>query len=733
MKARLCYTLTCMNTKELSVFFPCINEEGNVENIIAKAEAVLKKLKLQYEIIIVNDGSVDKTGQIAEGLAKKNPHIKVIHHPKNLGYGEALKSGFYNASFNTIVYTDGDGQFDFAEVTKFLEKIKDSDVVIGIRMRRQDSFLRKLFGKGWRLSLRTFFGLTLKDVDCGFKMVRRSVLEKISHLESQRGAMINAELAIKAKKAGFRISEVGVHHYHRLSGRPTGANIRVIIKSFVDLLRLWWKLEDYKWLSMLMVGVLVLAAFLRFYRLSEYMTFLGDEGRDAIVIKNMFENLHFPLIGPPTSVGNIYLGPLYYYMMAVPMAIFYLNPVAAAGMNAAIGVATVGLIYLLGKVWLGRIPGLIAAYLYAISPVTIIYSRSSWNPNPAPFFALLSILSLYRLHQTGNFLWLALTGLTVGAALQMHYLAAILIPIVGIIWLHEVVFRSRQLKVKNLISGSLLGIVSFVLIMSPLIWFDLRHSFLNYRAITELLSGGSAVKADIFTNLAKIPGLFSYNLIGRYIAAENLYLIIIVSLLLLGVLVYKHTWSKIVLGIWLVVGLLGLSFYQQSIYDHYFGFMNPVPFLLFGSVALFSAKLRGQQRWLLNAGVVVLLLVLTVVNLQKNPLFNPPNNQLKKTQDIAKFVINNAGGRDFNFALIAKSNYDSAYQFYLDQYGHKPKQVPFDKTDQLFVVCEDVVCDPTHNAKYEIAAFGMSKIDWMKESFGVKIYKLIPNPSGKPQ
>ncbi|MDP3758811.1 MAG: glycosyltransferase, partial [Candidatus Daviesbacteria bacterium] len=409
-------------------------------------------------IIVVDDGSTDKTGQIADRLARENPNIRVIHHPKNLGYGEALKSGFYNARYDTIVYTDGDGQFDFSEVTKFLDKINDVDVVIGYRIKRQDSFLRKLFGKGWRLTLLTFFGLTLKDVDCGFKMVRKEVLEKIPHLQSQRGAMINAELAIKAKKMGFRIAQVGVNHYPRLSGRPTGANLKVIVKSFMDLLTLWWKLKDQKVFFILLIGILVLAAFLRFYRLSEYMTFLGDEGRDAIVIKNMLVDYHFPLIGPPTSVGNIYLGPLYYYMMAVPMAIFYLNPVAATGMNAVIGVATIGLIYYLGKVWFGRAPGLIAAYLYAISPVTIIYSRFSWNPNPAPFFALLSVFSLYKVHQTGNFLWLVLTGLTVGAALQMHYLAAILIPITIAIWFYEVFLRrSKKLKTRKLFSGIFLG------------------------------------------------------------------------------------------------------------------------------------------------------------------------------------------------------------------------------------------------------------------------------------
>ncbi len=723
-----------MKIDSLSVFFPCINEEGNIENTVGKAEEILKKLKLRYEIIVIDDGSTDQTGQIADRLARGNSNIRVVHHPQNLGYGEALKSGFYNARYDTIVYTDGDGQFDFSEVTKLLDKIEDADVVIGYRMKRQDPFLRKLFGKGWRLTLLTFFGLTLKDVDCGFKMVRKEVLEKIPHLESQRGAMINAELAIKSKKAGFRIAQVGVNHYARLSGKPTGANFRVIIKSFVDLLRLWWKLKDQKGFFLLLIGILAMAAFLRFYRLPEYMTFLGDEGRDAIVIKNILVDHHFPLIGPPTSVGNIYLGPLYYYMMAIPMTIFWLNPVAAAGMNAFFGVLTVVFIYYLGKAWFNRQAGLIAAYLYAISPVTIIYSRSSWNPNPTPFFALISILGLYKLHRTGNFLWLSLTGLAAGAALQMHYLAAILIPVAGLIWLYEVFSRkSRKLKIKKLIGGTLLGIFSFMLMMSPLVWFDLRHNFLNYRAITELLSSGSAVKADIFANLIRIPALYTYNLIGRYIAAENYYLIIIVSLLVIAAVIYRFSyWPKLILSIWLAVGLFGLTFYQQNIYDHYLGFMNPVPFLLLGATALFASNIADKKRWIVNGGLAILLLVLTAANLQRNPLLTTPNNQLKRTQDVAKFIISQAEGKDFNFALLAKSNYDSAYQFYLDQYGHKPKQVPFDITDELFVVCEDEICDPTHSPKYEVVAFGWSKIDWMQNRYGVKIYKLVHNPSGKP-
>lgn len=729
-------TLERMKSKAISVFFPTFNEEGNVEVTVGKAVNVLQDLKLEYEIIIVNDGSKDRTKQVAEDLAKKNSKIRVINHPKNLGYGEALKSGFYNARYDTIVYTDGDGQFDFSEVTKFLEKIDSYDLIIGYRVKRQDPFFRTIFKIGWGLSVFTFFRVALKDIDCGFKMVKREVLEKIPHLQSQRGAMINAEISIKAKKAGFKIGQVGVTHYPRLSGKSTGASLNVIIKSYLDLIKLWWKLKEEKPLFLIMILVLALAVFLRFYRLSEYMTFLGDEGRDALIVKGILVNNHFPLIGPPTSVGNIYLGPLYYYMMAISMAISPLNPVAAAGMNAVIGVLSVWVIYFLGKSWFNKTAGLIASYLYTISPVTIIYSKSSWNPNPAPLFAMISIWGLYKVIKTGNFLWLVLCGLMSAAALQMHYLALILIPILIILWL--LVFLNKKLTkqvIKNLYSGTILGVISFLVTISPLFWFDLRHNFLNYRAIKELFSGGNAVRGDIFSNIGKVPYIYTQNLIGRYLAGENPYLTVIISLLVIMPICWtifhiiknhKINWPILILGVWMIIGLIGLSFYQGSIYDHYLGFINPTPFLLLGAVGVFF------KRKLYVGGIIILLVLLSLINLQNNPNLRPPNNQLKRTKDVARFIINKTENKDFNFALIAKNNYDAAYQFYLEQLGHKLKRVPFDKTDQLFVVCEEQFCDPTHDPKYELVAFGWSKIDWMEEHFGVKIYKLIPNPSGKP-
>ena len=721
--------------KNLSVFFPCYNEEQTIEDTVKNAVSVLEKLNLEYEVLIINDGSSDKTAEVADFLAKSNPRIRVIHHQKNLGYGEALKSGFYNAKFDTICYNDGDGQFDFAEVEKFLGKIEDSDFVIGYRIKRKDHPIRSLFAKGWAVSLFLFFGLHLKDVDCGFKMIKKSVLEKIPRLESKRGGMINAELAIKIKKYGFKTTQVGVNHYPRTAGKPTGANLAVIINSYLDLLRLWWKFLDKKEFFLVM-GILGFAAILRFWRLPEYMTFLGDEGRDALMIKRILETGDIPLLGPPTSIGNIYLGPLYYYMMTIPMTIFWLNPVAAAAQVALIGVLIVALIYYLGRSWFGKWAGAISAFLYAVSPVTIVYSRSSWNPNPTPFFALLAILGIFKVHRSRNFYWLILTGVSVAFAVQMHYLALILIPIIGLLWIYETTLVLRKkMAGKHLFGGTLGAILAFLLLMSPLLIFDLKHNFLNYRAIsTFFLQRETTVNLNPINTLERVGPIYNHALVGRFLSGENPWLTPLVSILILIPLITAVVmkfqgkalkWQYLVLGVWLVIGICGLTLYKQSIYDHYLGFLNPVPFLLLGSL------ISWNKKWVVG-GVGILVIILTFVNLQKSPLQHSPNKQLQRTQDIARFVIAESQDKSFNFALIAKSNYDSAYQFYLGIFGHKPDPVQVKRTDQLFVVCEDAECEPINHPKYEIAGFGWAKIEKEEKFMGIKVYKLVANPSGKP-
>ncbi len=230
---------------KLSVFLPCYNEEANLKNTYNNVKENLEKNVSQYEIIIVNDGSKDKTGEIADAIAQKDNTVKVVHHNPNRGYGAAFKSGFYTATLPWIAFIDADGQFDFSEISHFLDTQNntDADLVIGYYLGRKVSAMRKLNSFLWQVIVFLLFGLKVKDIDCGFKLVSKKVIDSIPRLESERGAFISSEFLIKAQKSGFKIVEIGVNHYPRKQGEATGAKLNVIIRSFLDLFTLWTKLR----------------------------------------------------------------------------------------------------------------------------------------------------------------------------------------------------------------------------------------------------------------------------------------------------------------------------------------------------------------------------------------------------------------------------------------------------------------------------------------------------------
>jgi len=234
---------------ELSVFFPAYNEEKNLKNTIEKTVAILKKVAQKWEILIINDGSKDGTGRIAQELAKKYRNkVLVTTHHRNRGYGAALKSGFYNSRYRWIAFTDSDGQFDFSEIVNFIKSQKETnaDLVIGYYLKRQVSFLRILGTRIWQLAVFLLFGLKVKDIDCGFKLIRKKVIETIPKLEAERGPFISSELLIKSKKSGFKIVEIGVHHYPRKLGTATGTDLNVVFSGLSDLVKLWLKFNFHR-------------------------------------------------------------------------------------------------------------------------------------------------------------------------------------------------------------------------------------------------------------------------------------------------------------------------------------------------------------------------------------------------------------------------------------------------------------------------------------------------------
>jgi len=225
----------------LSVFFPAYNDSGTIASMVIRAVQAAAKLTADYEIIVVDDGSSDATAQIADELAEKYPHVRVVHHPTNRGYGGALQTGFRSATKELIFYTDGDAQYDPAEMADLWHKLTpEADLVNGYKISRSDPLHRIVIGQMYHHIVSILFGLSVRDVDCDFRLMRRRIFDRIE-LEKTSG-VICLEMMKKIEDAGFRIVEVPVHHYHRAFGKSQFFNFRRIAKTGVDVMRLWFAL-----------------------------------------------------------------------------------------------------------------------------------------------------------------------------------------------------------------------------------------------------------------------------------------------------------------------------------------------------------------------------------------------------------------------------------------------------------------------------------------------------------
>ena len=235
-----------MPLQELSLFFPCHNEAENLEALVADALAALPALATTYEVILVDDGSRDDTAGVAERLVQRHGGVvRLVRHDVNRGYGGALRSGFAAARYSHLAYTDGDRQFRVADLARLVERAQEtrSPVVIGYRLKRADPPLRLVYATLYRVANRIWFGLRVRDVDCAAKLFQRDVLQNINvHSD---GAFFSAELLIRLQLAGVNALEVGVPHYPRTAGSPTGARLSVIARAVRD----FWSLRIGLWVN----------------------------------------------------------------------------------------------------------------------------------------------------------------------------------------------------------------------------------------------------------------------------------------------------------------------------------------------------------------------------------------------------------------------------------------------------------------------------------------------------
>lgn len=523
------------------------------------------------------------------------------------------------------------------------------------------------------------------------------------------------------------------------------SSIIITLANYIKNIRLWVK--SHKGEFVLLVIVLIIATYMRLYRIPDYMTFLGDEGRDVIIVKRFVQKGDIMLIGPGTSIGNMYLGPLYYYMMAPALLLANYSPVGPAVMIGLMGIATVFFVWFTTRSWFGKTAGFIASFLYAISPTVIIYSRSSWNPNIMPFFALLAVWAIWKVWHEKQYWWLTVVGISVAAALQSHYLALLLVPPLGLFWLITLYAAKNSKSLKRFILFSVSGGVLFLLLMSPLAIFDIRHNYMNFNAVKAFFTDRQTTVS--IKPWKALPGMWpqltqiTTRLMGGFDVTFGNWIAlgVVASAFLvlkkgfLRVFTYKQQSAALIL-VWLVSGLLGLALYKQQIYDHYYGFLFPVPFILIaGILGSLSERYRFRGLWL----TIIVVTLLTWVSLKSSPLKYEPNRQYPRSAAVAEFILDKSGAENFNFAVIAERNYEGAYQYFLEEAPNfrviDPQNTKDTITQQLFVVCEMQIskCDPTHNAKAEVANFGWSKIESTDNVNGVIVFKLVHSiPAATP-
>ncbi len=465
-------------THSLSAVLPAYNEEQVIASTVGQVMRELAGLTRDFEVIVVNDGSVDRTGPILAQMSKTDPRIRVVTHKSNQGYGATLADGFGAATKTLTFFMDSDGQFDIRELKRLLSLIDEHDAVIGYRVKRQDTWMRRLNAWGWKLVVRLALGVHARDIDCAFKLLRTDFLRH--HPLETRGAMINAELLYKLKCAGCTIREVGVRHLPRQGGRATGANPRVIARAFRELFvyARKWRGEEFPgkiatadhsllkgnmvamvqtekiaavhlpdpldaqrknllrpWQKLALGAVMLISIFVNFYQ-------LGQSGFGnlfyAAGVKSMADSLHnfFFVSYDPGGFVTIDKPPLGFWLQAMSVKLFGFTPFSIFLPQALAGVLAVLVLFYLVRRHFGVTAGLLAGLALALSPLSVVTARNNTIDSTLAFTLLLGAWAILKAAETGKWRWLLLSATLVGIGFNVKMLEAYLvIPAFGLLYL----------------------------------------------------------------------------------------------------------------------------------------------------------------------------------------------------------------------------------------------------------------------------------------------------------
>ncbi len=463
----------------------------------------------------------------------------------------------------------------------------------------------------------------------------------------------------------------------------------------------------------------LLGTLLRLYRLDDFAIFLGDQGRDAIIMSRIVHFEHFPAVGPSSSVGQVYLGPFYYYFMAPWLPLFNMHPLGPVVGVALFSSLFIVLAYFMVEDLFNEKIALITSVLIAFSATLVDLSRFSWNPNILPMISFIAIYFFTKSLLTKDRRFFILTGLFSGFAFQLHYVTfSLLFAFIVVTGFYA--FKNKK-GIKELAKNTILALCAFIAVNAPLIFFDLRHQFLNSKNFITLFNNpGSAASASINSVVEGFASLttfsFSYNLIAP------------LSLLLLFALLFsfkawKDTTYRMVLGIFILL-LIVTSFMTANKYPHYFGILYPLFYLL---LAVGAVKLIDAINNKIAIPLLVLMLGLFIYTQgTKYPfLHREPNRQIEHAQRTAKQIYPLIHKEKFRLTAIPDSFGYSAYGYFLEINGKKPvDNLTLEPADEMIVMCERG-CNPIGNPQWDVAFFQAKSIESSFTSDHVYVYKLI--------
>lgn len=439
----------------------------------------------------------------------------------------------------------------------------------------------------------------------------------------------------------------------------------------------------------LLILIILVGSFLRLYRIDGYMEFLGDQGRDVYIIRDFLKNGNLFFIGPQTSIGNMYLGPWFYYFIAPSLLISNFNPIGPAVFIALVNIFTIFLVYLVASKWFSRPVGLISAFLFAISPVVVKYSNFIWNPNIMPIFSLLFIYFFFEAifrKQYKLFLYASLSFIMV---INSHYLGLALLPLPGLCWLYLLVkkIHSKSKYLQSFITNSILAGLIFLISLTPQVLFDIKHNGQNIKALIHFFTyRETTVNIKPYKAIPELPSIFNQintDLISGRQIIPGIIISSTIALLIVVFLVRNKAKNKHMLAIlgWYFFGLVSLALYKQHLYAHYFGFLFPSIFIITG-VLVNKFKIVG----------IPLLIFITYLSIINNPFTQKPNYQLQHAKNLGTAINNHLNPNDGQYNLSMLASYNDfraqAPRYFVNQNQLLPMD-QYSQANTLFVIIDD--------------------------------------------